>query len=76
MAVCLHVLQHVEVAHSLEADSFLMALHRFIARRGKPQKIFSDNGTNFVASDRELAEEIRNINSKKLKNEMLLEAIE
>ena len=67
---------HIEVAHSLDADSFLMALHRFIARRGKPQKIFSDNGTNFVAADRELAEEIRNINTKKLKNEMLLEAIE
>ena len=67
---------HIEVAHSLDADSFLMALHRFMARRGKPQKIFSDNGTNFVAADRELAEEIRNINSTKVKGEMLLEAIE
>ena len=54
---------HIEVAHALNADSFLMALHRFIARRGKPQKLFSDNGTNFVASDHELAEEIQAINS-------------
>ena len=53
-----------------------MALHRFIARRGKPQKLFSDNGTNFVAADRELAEEIQTINSLKLRGEMLLEAIE
>jgi transposase InsO family protein len=53
-----------------------MALHRFTARRGKPQKIFSDNGTNFVAADRELSEEIRAINDKKVKDELMLDAIE
>ena len=67
---------HIEVAHSMDSDSFLMALHRFIARRGKPQKMFSDNGTNFVAADKELADEIRTINNKKMKDDMLLEAIE
>jgi transposase InsO family protein len=67
---------HIEVTHSLSSDSFLMALHRFIARRGKPQKLFSDNGTNFVAADRELAQEIREINGKKLRGELLMEAIE
>ena len=67
---------HVEVAHSLDSNSFLMALHRFIARRGKPQKIFSDNGSNFVAAERELAEEIQAINTKKLREELVLEAIE
>ena len=56
---------YIEVAHALNADSFLMALHRFVARRGKPQKLFSDNGTNFVAADRELADEVRAINSSK-----------
>ena len=67
---------HIEVAHSLDSDSFLMALHRFMARRGKPQKLFSDNGTNFVAAERELAEEIRAVNSQKLRKELVLEAIE
>ena len=67
---------HIEVAHALNSDSFLMALHRFIARRGKPQKIFSDNGTNFVGADSELSKEIRAVNSSKLKGELLLEAIE
>ena len=67
---------HIEVAHSLDSNSFLMALHRFMARRGKPQKIFSDNGSNFVAADRELAEEIQTINTKKLRDELVLEAIE
>ena len=67
---------HIEVTHTMDSSSFLMALHRFMARRGKPQKIFSDNGTNFTAADRELAEEIRAINSKKLRDELVLDAIE
>ena len=67
---------HIEIAHKLDSDSFLMALHRFMARRGKPQKVYSDNGTNFVAANKELADEIATINSKKLEDEMLVEAIE
>ncbi|PFX27139.1 hypothetical protein AWC38_SpisGene8168 [Stylophora pistillata] len=39
---------HLEIAPSLETDSFIMALRRMMARRGKPRNIYSDNGTNFV----------------------------
>ena len=67
---------HIEIAHKLDSDSFLMAFHRFMARRGKPQKVFSDNGTNFVAANKELAEEIATINDKKLQDEMLVQAVE
>jgi hypothetical protein len=35
---------------SLETVEFLGALRRFIARRGRPSKIFSDNGKTFVAA--------------------------
>ena len=45
---------HVEMLYSLDADSFLCAFKRFIARRGCPRKVFSDNGGNFVAGEREL----------------------
>ena len=45
---------HIEVAESLDASAFINALRRFIARRGKPAKIQSDNGSNFVAGNREL----------------------
>ena len=47
---------HIEKLDSLEADSFINRLVRFCARRGVPEKVRSDNGTNFVAGERELRE--------------------
>ncbi|KAM9735349.1 uncharacterized protein ACNS7B_014625 [Menidia menidia] len=47
---------HIDVLTSLDSDAFLMALRRFIARRGKPSEILSDQGTNFKGGDRELRE--------------------
>ena len=41
---------HLEVAMGLDTDAFICALTRFIARRGKPAIIVSDNGTNFVGT--------------------------
>ena len=49
---------HIKVVRSLDTDSCLVAINRFIARRGKPITIISDNGTNFVGSARELKEYI------------------
>ena len=45
---------HIEVAQSLDTDSSLAAVTRFIARRGYPNTIISDNETNFVGADNEL----------------------
>jgi hypothetical protein len=36
-----------------------MALRRFVSIRGHPKEIFSDNGTNLVAGERELREGLR-----------------
>ena len=36
------------------ADAFINNLRRFFARRGKPAKIVSDNGTIFTAAEKEL----------------------
>ncbi|XP_065356235.1 uncharacterized protein LOC135950632 [Calliphora vicina] len=47
---------HIEIAHTLTADSFLLTLRNFIARRGTPAEIYSDNGTNFRGADRFLQE--------------------
>ncbi|XP_065088883.1 uncharacterized protein LOC135710283 [Ochlerotatus camptorhynchus] len=38
-----------------------MAVRRFVARRGSPVEIHSDNGTNFLGASRELREEIEAI---------------
>ena len=35
---------HIEIAHSLDTDSFISAMRRFIDRRGRPQVVRSDNG--------------------------------
>ena len=35
---------HIEVAHSLDTESFINALRRFVSRRGTPEEIRSDNG--------------------------------
>ncbi|XP_026105544.1 uncharacterized protein LOC113077350 [Carassius auratus] len=45
---------HIDLLTSMDSDSFLMALRRFIARRGKPFEILSDQGTNFKGGEREL----------------------
>ena len=57
---------HLEVAKSLETDSFINALRRFIARRGPPSDIYSDNGTNFVGADRELKQSLEQWNQSQI----------
>ena len=44
---------HIEVAYSLDTDSFINAFQRFICRRGQPMEIISDNGTNLVGGCRD-----------------------
>ena len=57
---------HLEVLHSLDADSLINALIRFMARRGCPSHIFCDNGTNLVGAERELRKDLRAIDSKRV----------
>ncbi|XP_052387105.1 uncharacterized protein LOC127933996 [Carassius gibelio] len=62
---------HLEVAHTLDTDSFINALQRFIARRGSPSEIRSDNGTNFVGGLRELRKAISEWNQQKISDYLL-----
>ena len=50
----------------LTADSFINALRRFTARRGKPNCIFSDYGTNFVGAARILRESLEELNKSRI----------
>ena len=41
---------HLEMVEYMTAEHFLETFRRFIARRGKPNKIISDNATTFKAA--------------------------
>ncbi|CAG7825479.1 unnamed protein product, partial [Allacma fusca] len=45
---------HLELAPDLTTDAAINAVRRFIARRGTPASLWSDNGTNFRGADKEL----------------------
>ncbi len=47
---------HIEVVRDLTTEGFLAALRCFVARRGCPETLATDNGTNFVGAQRELKE--------------------
>lgn len=47
---------HFEIMSNLSSEGFLAALRRFVARRGLPQHVYSDNGTNFVGANNQLKE--------------------
>ena len=45
---------HLEIAYGLSTNSFINAFYRMARGRGLPDKVYSDNGTNFIDADREL----------------------
>ena len=61
---------HLEVSVVLSTDSFINCLCRFIARRGRPTHVYSDNGTNFVGCRRTLHEAIDNWNKFKIQDHL------
>jgi len=67
---------HIEVVCSLDTDSFLNALQRFISRRGKPILIRSDNATNFKSGDRELRQAVQNWNNSQVEEYLQQREIE
>ena len=57
---------HIELAGDLSTDSFLLALRKFISRRGYVKVMRSDNGTNFVGANNELNLCIKQLDQIKL----------
>ena len=61
----------IEVAHNLDINSFLNHFRLFVARRGSPELIRSDNGGNFVSGERELNRSIKEWNQGKIADFLL-----
>ena len=67
---------HIEVASSLESNSFILALRRFIARRGPVREMRSDNGTNFVGARNELLQAKEEMEHEEIRVQLLKENID
>ncbi|KAK0140007.1 hypothetical protein N1851_023079 [Merluccius polli] len=66
---------HLEVAHTMDTDSCINAIRRFICRRGQVKEIKSDNGTNFISANRELKQALQNLNQNKIQNTLRQDGI-
>ena len=58
---------HLEIAYGLDTDSFLNAFYRMASRRGLPEAMYSDRGTNFKGADKELKSLIAQLDETKIK---------
>ena len=59
---------HIEVTHSLDTSSFLNCIRRFMARRGHPAMIRSDNGGSFVSGEKELKCAVQEWNQEQIQD--------
>ena len=58
---------HLEITDSLESAQFKLAFARFVARRGRPDVVNSDNGTNLSAGEAELRKELEALDREDLR---------
>ena len=66
---------HIKPVDSLDVPSHLNALDRFIARRGKPARIRSDNCKTFVGGAKEFEALTKAIANKKFQKELAMNAV-
>lgn len=59
---------HIEVSHTLDTNSCINAIRRFMCRRGQVTLVRSDNGTNLVGAERELRAAIQEMDQNKIQN--------
>lgn len=45
---------HIEIAHDLSSSSFIHVFRQFGSRRGFPEELYSDNGSNFRKANKEI----------------------
>lgn len=62
---------HLEIAHSMDTSSCIMAIRNFECHRGKPRKYISDNGTNFHGANNVFCEEFDKLDHNKIQEEFV-----
>ena len=61
---------HLELVSDQTSEAFLAALRRFVARRGRPQRIHSDHGTNFIGAKHQLKSLAQALASKSISSDI------
>jgi hypothetical protein len=67
---------HFEMAYSLDTSSFLLTFWRFSRRRIRPDVVYSDNGTNLTAGEKELKAGLERLNQTIIAEELGAQNIE
>ena len=60
----------------MPTDAFLLALHKFISRRGFVKVLRSDSDSNFIGAEKELKEALKQLNHVKIIDVMSRQNIE
>ncbi|XP_064647116.1 uncharacterized protein LOC135499969 [Lineus longissimus] len=61
---------YLEMVQSLSSDYFVLTLRQFISRRGPPEEIRCDNGSNFTGAAKELGKAREEWNQQQIVTEM------
>ena len=62
---------HIEMTASLDTDAFILALRRFLSRRGPVRSIRSDNGGNFIGVEEEMRKGLQEMDMEKIRKFLL-----
>ena len=62
---------HLETTTKLDTDTLILAIRRFVDRRGEVSSIRTDNGTNFVGAERELEQCLKEIDHERVREYLL-----
>ena len=65
-----------EIFPSMDTSSCVMGIERFATRRGVPSVLWSDNGTNFVASEKKLLQNVSTWNQQTLSETLVKKRIQ
>ena len=67
---------HLEVAHSLDADSYIMAIRRMVATRREPAHLWSDRCIDFVSANKKIRQASKRLNQSQIEDQLCQEQIQ